>query len=196
MVPGCLSCGTGVRAKCLNGIRQIVDAASSYPGLLWLFTGTPEFFDSRRGVAALPALHDRIRFMQDGGYASVKQAQLDLKPFDAERLRDVALRLRALYQSESRERVLELMTPELIDALVADVTRGFHGDVGVVPRQFLRSFVHRLDLIDENPDYDPGESSAFAPADLTPEEQAVLERKKLDSDGDDDATVIPVKDVW
>jgi hypothetical protein len=49
------------RHKSLNGIRQIADAASSYPGLLWLFTGTPDFFDSRHGVAGLAPLHERIR---------------------------------------------------------------------------------------------------------------------------------------
>ena len=37
------------RHKSLNGIRQIADAAGSYPGLLWIFTGTPEFFDTRHG---------------------------------------------------------------------------------------------------------------------------------------------------
>jgi len=44
---------TDSRHKSLNGIRQIADAASSYPGLLWLFTGTAEFFDTRHGVAGL-----------------------------------------------------------------------------------------------------------------------------------------------
>jgi hypothetical protein len=48
------------RHKSLNGIRQIADAAGSYPGLLWVFTGTPDFFDSRHGVAGLAPLHDRI----------------------------------------------------------------------------------------------------------------------------------------
>ncbi len=74
------------RHKSLNGIRQIADAASSYPGLLWLLTGTAEFFDTRHGVAGLTPLHDRIRFISSGGFASLRQAQLELKPFDAERL--------------------------------------------------------------------------------------------------------------
>jgi hypothetical protein len=38
---------------------------------------------------------------------------------------------------------------------VAKTTQGFQGDVGVVPRQFLRQFVNVLDLTDENEDYDP-----------------------------------------
>jgi hypothetical protein len=47
------------RHKSLNGIRQIADAAGSYPGMLWLFTGTPDFFDSRHGVAGLAPLPTR-----------------------------------------------------------------------------------------------------------------------------------------
>ena len=35
-----------VRGKSLNGIRQIIDAADRYHGLLWVFTGTPDFFDT------------------------------------------------------------------------------------------------------------------------------------------------------
>ena len=54
------------RHKSLNGIRQIADAAGGYPGLLWVFTGTPEFFDTRHGVAGLTPLHDRIRFLKQG----------------------------------------------------------------------------------------------------------------------------------
>src|SRR5690554_31198 len=77
-----------VRAKSLNGIRQIVDAANSYPGLIWIFTGTPEFYESRRGVAGLEPLYDRIKFRDGGGFASARQPQLELKPFDEERLRE------------------------------------------------------------------------------------------------------------
>ncbi len=85
------------RHKSLNGIRQIADAAGGYPGLLWLFTGTPEFFDTRHGVAGLAPLHDRIRFLKQGKFASLRQAQLELSPFDAERLPSVALPLRDMF---------------------------------------------------------------------------------------------------
>ena len=88
------------RHKSLNGIRQIADAAGSYPGLLWVFTGTPEFFDTRQGVAGLVPLHERIRFLRQGRFASLRQAQLELTPFDADRLKAVALRLRELYPAQ------------------------------------------------------------------------------------------------
>ncbi|MFM1899798.1 MAG: hypothetical protein RLZZ216_374 [Cyanobacteriota bacterium] len=192
------------RHKSLNGIRQIADAAGSYPGMLWLFTGTPEFFDTRHGVAGLTPLHDRIRFLKQGAFASLRQAQLELVPFDAERLRSVALRLRELYPSATRSVLEERVSLDFIDRLVAEVTKGFRGDVGVVPRQFLREFVTQLDLVEENEEYVPIDLYGFDPrqistAALTPEEQ-----QRLDSlsdvppleELDEGPALIPTEDVW
>ena len=192
------------RHKSLNGIRQIADAAGSYPGMVWLFTGTPEFFDTRHGVAGLTPLHERIRFLKQGAYASSRQPQLELVPFDAERLRSVALRLRELYPSASRSLVEERVSDAFIDRLVAEVTKGFRGDVGVVPRQFLREFVTQLDLVEENDDYLPMELYGFDPgrigtSDLTPEEQQLLggPTESLGSEEEGDAPeLIPTEDVW
>ena len=100
-------------------------------------------------------------------------------PFDAERLRSVALRLRELYPSGTRSVLEERVSLAFIDRLVAEVTKGFRGDVGVVPRQFLREFVTQLDLVEENDDYVPMELYGFDPTQissvaLTPEEQQRL----------------------
>ncbi len=183
------------RHKSLNGIRQIADAAGGYPGLLWLFTGTPEFFDTRHGVAGLAPLHDRIRFMKQGRFASLRQAQLELTPFDATRLRAVALRLRELYPAAGRARVDTLVSTEFINRLVAEVTAGFKGDVGVVPRQFLREFVNVMDLVEQEPDYDPEAAYEFAPQDLSPEEQHALTGSGL-ALGEGDDGLVPQEDVW
>ena len=126
-----------IRGKSLNGIRQICDAADHYRGLLWIFTGTPEFFDTNRGVAGLQPLHDRIQFLAPGGFANPRQPQLELKTFDAERLKEVALRLRESYPTSDRTNLTTKVTSEFIERLVSKVTTGFKGDVGVVPRQFL-----------------------------------------------------------
>ena len=141
-----------VRGKSLNGIRQIIDAADRFKGLLWVFTGTPEFFDTRRGVAGLQPLHDRIRFQVEGGLVSMRQPQLELKPFNRDRLKDVGLRLRQLYPMGDPNIVAQRVTPEVIEAKVDEVTKGFGGDVGVVPRQFLRTLVNLFDVVAENPD--------------------------------------------
>jgi hypothetical protein len=192
------------RHKSLNGIRQIADAAGSYPGMLWLFTGTPEFFDTRYGVAGLTPLHDRIRFLKQGAFASLRQAQLELVPFDVERLRSVALRLRVLYPCTARGLVEERVSDAFIGRLVAEVTKGFRGDVGVVPRQFLREFVTQLDLVEENEGYIPIDNYGFDPgrlssAELTPQEQQYLGGSTADLgmvEGGDAAELIPTEDVW
>jgi hypothetical protein len=192
------------RHKSLNGIRQIADAAGSYPGMLWLFTGTPEFFDTRHGVAGLEPLHRRISFSKQGSFASLRQPQLELTPFDAERLRSVATRLRELYPSGTRSVLEERVSLDFIDRLVAEVTKGFRGDVGVVPRQFLREFVTQLDLVEENDDYVPMELYGFDPSQistsaLTPEEQQRLggtsDSAPLD-ELEDGPELIPTEDVW
>ena len=202
---------TDSRHKSLNGIRQISDASGEYPGLLWLFTGTPEFFDNRRGVAGLAPLHDRIRFIEQGDFASLRQPQLRLTPFDAVRLREVARRLRDMYPMPNRDRVMAKISDSFIDRLVAKVTEGFRGDVGVVPRQFLRELISAMDLVDEEVLYDPETAFGFSTAKLAalrPEEQAALEgraRSTVSSaappmadagDGDSDDGPIPEVQVW
>jgi hypothetical protein len=141
-----------VREKSLNGIRQIIDMSGQYEKLLWIFTGTPEFFDTKRGVAGLQPLHDRIRFQVEGGLVSMRQSQLELRPFDRERLKDVGLRLRQLYPAPDPNIVAQKVSPEVIAAKVDEVTKGFGGDVGIVPRQFLRSLVNLFDVVAENPE--------------------------------------------
>ena len=168
------------RHKSLNGIRQIADASVGYPGLLWLFTGTPEFYDTRQGVAGLAPLHDRIRFLKQGRFASLRQPQLELVPFDKERLTSVALRIRELFPTNDRARLDTMVSADFIARLVAEVTAGFKGDVGIVPRQFLREFVDQMDLVEENPDYDPSEVYQFTPREpLPPEEQHALTGQAL-----------------
>ncbi|TAH55297.1 MAG: BREX system ATP-binding protein BrxD [Treponema sp.] len=154
---------TDVRQKSLNGLRQIIDAAKDFRGMVWVFTGTPEFFDSRKGVAGLEPLHDRIKFATSGGFTSPKQPQLELKPFDKDRLRQVALRLREIFPSKDKERVYRLVDDFFIDSLTAMVTSGLRGDVGVIPRQFLRELVTVLDLVEEFDGSDGGE--AYIPKD-------------------------------
>jgi hypothetical protein len=166
---------TDVRGKSLNGIRQIIDAADRYKGLLWIFTGTPEFFDIPRGVKGLQPLHDRIQFLSHGGgLASPRQAQLELRPFDKDRLKEVALKLRELYPAPDRSKLEAKVTPGYVEHLVATVTEGFKGDVGVVPRQFLRRFVDVLDLATEDDNFDPSKEIGFVPKDPNEDEARKL----------------------
>jgi len=161
------------RGKSLNGIRQICDAADRYKGLLWIFTGTPEFFDTKRGVAGLEPLSERIQFLVSGGFANPRQPQLELKPFDANRLKEVALKLREIYPTANRNSLISKITSDFIERLVAKVTAGFKGDVGVVPRQFLRQFVNVLDLVANEEDFNPMTAEGFEIQDLNEDEQRI-----------------------
>jgi hypothetical protein len=174
-----------VREKSLNAIRQIVDAANTYPGLLWIFTGTPIFFDDRRGVKSLEPLHDRIKFQNFNGVSSLRQPQLELRPFDRSRLIQVAAKLRTLHPDMAPEDAERRFPDAVIASLVDQVTEGFHGDVGVVPRQFLRTFVNILDILADDPDQEASALGFKAEA-LTPEEQAVLAGRSLEQVADDD----------
>ena len=175
-----------IREKSLNGIRQICDAADRYKGLLWIFTGTPDFFDTKRGVAGLQPLHDRIQFLTHGGFANPRQSQLELKPFDAPRLKEVALKLLDRYPTTDRVRLASKLSSKFIERLIAKVTAGFKGDVGVVPRQFLRHFVDVLDLADENDDFDPMKAEGFEPDKLTEDERRIREgREPFDPEPED-----------
>ena len=187
------------RHKSLNGIRQIADAAKDFPGLVWLFTGTPEFFDTQWGVKGLQPLHDRIKFQSDAGFVSLRQPQLELRPFDKERLRQVARRLREMFPatSDGKTRLDQQVDDGFIVEMVAQLTEGFRGDVGVVPRQFLREFVGVLDRVDEFPDYRPRDTYEFAAekAPLSAEEQQKAKGTPLPPiDGADE--VVPAEDQW
>ncbi len=182
------------RHKSLNGIRQIADAAQSYPGLLWLFTGTPEFFDTRQGVAGLAPLHDRIGFRGKGEFVTVRQPQISLEPFKADRLRKVAMNLRRLYPAKDRDRLESRVDDAFIGLLVDEVTKGFKGDVGVVPRQFLREFVDVMDRVDEHEGFVPIDDYGFEVKNLTPEEQEAIDQIKP-SAGDNNE-LIPKEDNW
>jgi hypothetical protein len=163
-----------IRNKSLNGIRQICDAADGYPGLLWIFTGTPEFFDTSRGVAGLAPLHDRLKLIKNGDFVSLLQPQLVLTPFDAERLKELALKLRDLYPTDDLFHLNTKITPEFIDLLVAKVTEGFAGDVGIVPREFLRVFVTILDLTSTDSTFDPMKDSGYK-LELNSEETRIIQ---------------------
>ncbi len=176
-----------VRGKSLNGIRQIIDAADGYPGLLWMFTGTPEFFDTRRGVAGLQPLNDRIQFQKRGEFVNPRQPQLDLRPFNDARLREVALKLLEIYPTLDRPRLERKVTSDFIDRLVAKVSAGLNGDVGVIPRQFLRQLVDVFDLVEEEADYDPMTAEGFELKNVNEtEERLAAGRDLYDHDPEDD----------
>jgi hypothetical protein len=109
-------------------------------------------------------------------------------------LKDVGLRLRELYPMGDPNIVAQKVTPERIGAMVDEVTKGFRGDVGIVPRQFLRRLVNLFDSVAENPTAD---LPALPPAPAlspTVEEQRASEGKKpyeYEPEADDNKGYVP-----
>jgi len=152
------------REKSLSNIRQIVDAVDGggFQYTYFLFTGTPSFFEDRKGVPSLQPLHERIKLMDaDDRFRNLRQPQIVLRAFDRERLVAVARKVREIYdiayQPVDRARVSETFIERMADHL----TSKFGGRVDVLPRVFLREFVHVLDLVQDYPDYDPAAQYAF-----------------------------------
>ena len=142
-----------------------------------------------------------MSFSSQGKFTNLRQPQLELTPFDEDRLKGVAVRLRELYPAKDHSRLMDRVSDVFLDQLVAKVTEGFKGDVGVVPRQFLREFVNQMDLVDEHHDYVPMDEYGFKPRDedLLPEEQfaatGIAAPSAADDEGDADIAT-PQEDVW
>ena len=78
-----------------------------------------------------------------------------------------------MYPTKQRKQLNKKVTPEFIDLLVAKVSEGFGGDVGIVPRQFLRQFVNILDLAATEPEFDPMTDGGYEFTELNSEEARI-----------------------
>lgn len=149
-----------LREQSLDALRKLIDDIDGgrYPGLYVVITGTPAFFEGPQGIKKLVALEQRLYqdFSGDPRFDSARATQVRLLPFDIERLVEVGLKVRALYPSQSPERVLAKVDDEVIRNLAQALTGKLGGKVGVAPRLFLRKLVSELlDKVDEHPEYEP-----------------------------------------
>jgi adenosylhomocysteinase len=152
------------REKSLSNIRQIVDAVDGgdFRYTYFLFTGTPSFFEDRKGVPSLQPLHERIKLMEtDDRFRNLRQPQIVLRAFDRERLLAVAHKVRDIYEIAYQPVDHTRVSDAFIEKMADHLTSKFGGRVDVLPRVFLREFVHVLDLVQDYPDYNPAAQYAF-----------------------------------
>jgi hypothetical protein len=144
------------RDQAYETLRALVDEAGEnrLPGCLMVSTGTSTFFtDERHGLASYEALAERIKAPDNlSAHQSMRQPVISLDGLDADRLRDVARRTRALHGEAfgwpAETRVADSEIDELVEKWVA-----FGGDsIDRLPRPFLRQLVHVLDLCEEHPE--------------------------------------------
>ncbi|TAJ44510.1 BREX system ATP-binding protein BrxD [Methanofollis fontis] len=170
---------SNLREKGYNNLRQIVDAVDrgAMPHCYFLFTGTPAFFEGSKGIKSLPPLYDRLRIVGSGDVSNPLQAQIVLRPFDLDRLGEVALRVCEIYSESASPVDRDRISHRFIRSMIDRITGRFGGRVDVIPRLFLREFVDVLDKCELYPDYEP--SFAYegerVGEDLRDEEAAFLE---------------------
>ena len=164
---------TDMREQGLQNIRQIVDAADEgrLPGCYVVFTGTPSFYDDRRGVPSLRPLDERIRIEDpDDPFPNYSQAQIVIRSFDREKLLVVGYRVREIYETAYGPLDRARASDELVETLADRLTERFGGRVEVVPRQYLRQLVDVLDRVRTYEDYEPlGGLDAEVARHLSPE---------------------------
>ncbi|MCA9624714.1 MAG: DUF2791 family P-loop domain-containing protein, partial [Myxococcales bacterium] len=176
------------REKSLNALRQLVDMLHNdeLPGLYLVVTGTPDFFDGYKGIKAEQALYQRVATSFKEGFDNYRAPQVRLRPFDAERLRTVGLRIRELFVASHPERVHERVGEAFVDRLVDHVTEGFGGRVEVTPRVFLRELVDVMDRVDLHEAYDPMADYALDVDEAALHPTELSARKGTSTEGDDD----------
>jgi adenosylhomocysteinase len=150
-----------MREQGLQNVRQIVDAVDEgrLPRCYFVLTGTPSFYDDPKGVPALPPLDERIRLEDPNDpFPNYSQAQVALRPFDREKLLLVGGRIREIYEVAYGPLDRSRASDGLLESLADRLTDRFGGRVEVVPRQFLRQLVDKLDRIRVYEDYRPEET--------------------------------------
>ena len=176
------------RDRSLEALRKLIDDlyGGRFAGLYVLITGTPAFFDGPNGVRRLAPLAQRLHvdFSGDARWDNPRDVQVRLHPFDMERLVEVGRRVRALYPTESPDRIAERVPDEILAGLATAVAGKLGGKVGVAPRIFLRKLVAGLlDRIDLYPDFDPRRDFEL---NVTPDELTVEERAAAGGPSPDD----------
>lgn len=170
-----------LRDRGYRNLVQIIDAldAGQLPHWFIILAGTPLLYDGVRGMKSVPPLYERIgQVPEHTGYPNPRQIQISLKPFDARKLEEVAIRVTSVYASAYGEVDRSRISHRFIRTMVERICSHFGGRADVMPRIFLREFVDILDKCDLYPDFDPLTGYDISPDSLHPilteEEKAVI----------------------
>jgi len=168
------------REQSYQTLARIIDSldAGEMPHCYFVFTGTPAFFDSSRGIRSVTPLYDRISVVGTDAYKNPRQPQIQLARFDTGKLEQVALKVIDVYSEAYREVDRERVSHRFIRAMIKKLTNKFGGRVDIIPRIFLKEFVDVLDKCELYDDYNPAQAYEFdaehLKGDLKAEEEAVM----------------------
>ena len=179
------------RDKALNALRQLIDEVHSgrFPGLFFVITGTPAFYDGPQGVQRLAPLAQRLAtdFTANPKFDNPRAVQLRLTGFTEASLVELGGRVRGLYAAgisgSAAGRIEELVDDAYLVELAGAVAGRLGGKVGVAPRLFLKKLVGDvLDRVDQFDDFDPRRDY---PLTIASAEMSELERNAAAKSADD-----------
>jgi len=190
------------RERALTALRQLMDALGNnqLPGLYLVVTGTRDFYEGYKGLKSAQALYQRVqvKFDDEPRFDNLRATQVRLLPFNQEKLVTVGRRIRELYPAKAADRVMTRVDDAFLEGLVAQVTSGLGGKVGLAPRQFLRELVDVMDRVDVHPDYDPAQhyklvidEARLSPAELAAHLGRELEEPEIEVPDEVDSDPTP-----
>lgn len=153
-----------LRNLAYQNIRLLLDKAcqNALPGCYLLFTGTEDLFrDRQEGIPSYPALQERIAHIDTPGFTNLRQPVIRLRGFDRDKFQEVATRVSELHGIAYGWDASEKVPNKFLKKFAKATTTGLGGDVGQVPRGFLRELINILDLAQTRPKYDPLEEYDF-----------------------------------
>lgn len=142
-----------LRDVAYNYIRDIYDNCnmSKFQNVLFLFAGTPQFFDDpKKGIPSYEALDDRITDVLSTDLKDMRKPIINLEGFRREELIDIAGKLMIMHSEVYKWDASEKINPIL--ANIVDIHEEKAGLTGgkVTPRTFVRSFISLLDTVQQN----------------------------------------------
>ena len=150
-----------LRRDSLEALRDLINdiVKERYPGLMVLITGTPRFLDAiPRDVEALGMRLATDFTSVDPRFPNPRAVQIQMAPFNMEKLVEVGRKVRDLYPTEAPERMQERVPDAFLRQLAESVAGKLGQKVGVAPRVYLRKLVEGvLERVDLYPDFNPVE---------------------------------------
>lgn len=147
------------RNDAYENLRRVVDSTMNHElsHVLFIFTATELFFeDEERGIPSYQALFQRIDSLKREGFRDLRVPIIPLDGLNKEQL--LSISYRDIHSKVYNWEAVERLNEHLLKELVNQMANRFNQDVKTLPRNFLKVLVDELDLLQQNPEYDIGNS--------------------------------------
>lgn len=145
-----------IRDVAYNYMRDIYDNCnlSKFNSTLFVFAGTPEFFDNpRKGVPSYAALDNRIRNVLETDLVDMRTPVINLKGLNKENIIEISSKLISMHEEVYNWDASNIITPIIDDIAEMEVSNAGLTGGNVNAREFFRKFISLLDTVEQNPDH-------------------------------------------